>query len=87
MTSEPTTTEAPKATRLFRGRQCTIVKSVKNLATGAVYDLIEYTRQVTNRRDGSVSTEKLIRKMRRPGTGVAAPVKEVEVELIESPTT
>lgn len=82
--SEPTTTEAPKRTRLFRGKACTIIKSVKNLITGAEYDLVEYTRQVTNRKDGSVSTEKLTRKMRRPGTGTATPAKEIEIELHET---
>ena len=59
---------------------CNVVKSVRNVNTGAIYDLIEYTRQVTNRRDGSVSTETLTRKLRRPGTGTSELSQEVEIE-------
>ena len=45
-------TEPTQRTRLFRGRLCPVVRSVRNVNTGAIYDLISYTRQVTNRRDG-----------------------------------
>lgn len=69
-------------TRLFRGRLCPVVRSVRNVNTGAIYDLISYTRQVTNRRDGSVTTETLHRKLRRPGTGTSLLVKEVEIEAV-----
>ena len=75
--SKPTT---PTRTRLFRGKQCPVTRSVRNVLTGAVYDIIAYDRQVTNRRTGTVSTETLNRKLRRPGTGVTAFQKEVEVE-------
>ena len=68
-------------TRLFRGRLCKVIKSVRRVDTGAIYDLVEYERQVTNRRTGSVSTEKLTRKLRRPGTGVGPLAREVEVEV------
>ena len=69
-------------TRLFRGRLCPVVRSVRNVNTGAIFDLISYTRQVTNRRDGSVTTETLTRKLRRPGTGVSLLGKEVEIEAV-----
>ena len=77
---EPATSEPTKRQRLFRGRMCPVVKSVRNVNTGAVYDLVEYQRQVTNRRDGSISTQTLTRKLRRTGTGTANPAKEVEIE-------
>lgn len=77
---EPATSEPTKRQRLFRGRMCPVAKTVRNVNTGAVYDLIEYQRQVTNRRDNSVSTQTLTRKIRRPGTGTTEPSKEVEIE-------
>ena len=69
-------------TRLFRGRLCPVVRSLRNLNTVANYDLISYTRQGTNSRDGSVTTETLTRKLRRPGTGVSLLGKEVEIEAV-----
>ena len=74
---EPT---APR-TRLFRNRLCPVVKTVRNVVTGAVYDLVTYDRQVTNRRDGTVTTETLTRRLRRPGTGLQPMAREVEVEV------
>lgn len=67
-------------TRHFRGRACPVRKTTKNIVTGAIYDHVDYTRTVINRRDGSTSTETLTRKLRRPGTGVAVMGKEVEIE-------
>ena len=80
--NNPTTKPTPEAKRqrLFRGRMCNVVRSVRNISTGAIYDLVEYTRQVTNRRTGEVTMETLTRKLRRPGTGTSALIKEVEVE-------
>ncbi len=79
----PATTETPlkpKAERRYRGKMCEIVRTTVNRATGAVYDLIMSPRQVTNRRDNSVSTVFLGLKLRRPGTGTKAPGKEDEIE-------
>ncbi len=63
----------------FRGKMCKVSRVTKNVLTGAVYDHVEYQRQVTNRRDMTVSTVTLTRKVRRPGTGGPA-AKEVEIE-------
>ncbi len=65
----------------FRGVMCEVSRVTKNVQTGAVYDHVEYQRQVTNRRDNSVSSVTLTRKIRRPGTGgVGREVKEIEIE-------
>jgi hypothetical protein len=69
-----------KRTRRFRGQERDIVRTTKNVITGAVYDLIEYPRTVTSKRDGSTTTVYLNRKLRRPGTGLPVAVKEIEVE-------
>ena len=81
--SEPTKARertAPTRTRLFRGKLCPVTRSVRNVLTGAIYDLVSYERQVTHRKTGEVTTETLTRKMRRPGTGLSALQKEVEIE-------
>ncbi len=74
-------TDTPRPQRRFRNRMCDVIRTTQNIQTGAIYDHIEYTRQVTNRLNDTVSTETLIRKLRRPGTGVAAVAKEVEIEV------
>ena len=71
-------TSAPR-TRLFRNIQCPIIKTTKNLANGAIYDLVQYERKVTNAKDGTTVVVKLARKLRRPGTGSTSVVTEVEV--------
>jgi len=77
-------TDAPKAkakrTRGFRGQACEILKTTKDTVTGAVYDLINYKRRVTNRHTGEVKDVYVGRKLRRPGTGVVVPPREVEIE-------
>ena len=77
--SEPAT-----RTRLFRGRQCRVVKTVRNTLTGVEYDLVETKRMVTNRRDNSSQEVTLTRKLRRPGTGAAFESKEIEIEVASS---
>jgi len=72
---------ATPRTRLFRNLQCPIIKTTKNLANGAIYDLVEYTRKVTNAKDGTTTIVKLARKLRRPGTGSSTVVTEVEVVI------
>jgi hypothetical protein len=67
----------PKRTRVFRGQECEVVSTTRNTRTGAIYDLIEVPRNVTNRRSGDVDVVKIGRKMRRPGTGVEPTVDEV----------
>jgi hypothetical protein len=67
-------------TRRFRGQDCPITRTTKDPRTGAIYDLIQVKRSVTNRRDGSVSTEFVGHKMRRPGTGVADVTEEIVIE-------
>jgi hypothetical protein len=69
-----------KRTRVFRGQECEILKTTKNVRTGAIYDLIHYKRKVTNRHTGEVSEVFVGRKLRRPGTGVVAAPREVEIE-------
>ena len=56
-------------TRKYRGQDCEILKTTRDRKTGTVYDLIEYTRKVTNRRDGSAELVKLGLKLRRLDTG------------------
>ena len=74
-------TEAePTRTRLFRGRQCPIQRTTKNVATGVEYDHVEYKRMVTNRIDNSSQEVTLTRKLRRAGTGAGFAGMEVEVE-------
>jgi hypothetical protein len=69
-----------KRTRVFRGQTCEILKTTKNTQTGAIYDLLAYRRTVTNRHTGEVQEVIVGRKLRRPGTGVVALPKEVELE-------
>jgi hypothetical protein len=73
--------EKPKAkrTRVYRGQECEVIRVTKNTRTGAIYDLIEVTRSVTNRRSGNVDIVKLGKKLRRPGTGVEPVVDEIEI--------
>jgi hypothetical protein len=76
-------TDAPKKakrTRVHRGQECEIVKTTKDTRTGAIYDLILYKRNVTNRRSGAVDEVFVGKKLRRPGTGVVALPTEVEIE-------
>ena len=68
------------ATRKHRGQTCPVVKVTKNTRTGAIYDLIEYTRSVTNRKTGEVKQIVVGKKLRRPGTGMAELPREVEVQ-------
>ena len=75
-----TADEPTQRTRLFRGRQCPIVKTVRNTTTGVIYDMVSYKRQVTNRRDNSSQEVTLTRRLRRAGTGAAFADKEVEIE-------
>ena len=72
-------TETPVRTRSYRGQKCKILKTTRDRATGTVYDVIEYTRKITNRRDGSQEEVKLGLKLRRIDTGNDAPSKEEEI--------
>jgi hypothetical protein len=69
-----------KRTRVFRGQACEILKTTKNIHTGAVYDLVAYVRTVTNRHTGEVKEVIVGRKLRRAGTGVVALEKELVLE-------
>jgi hypothetical protein len=69
-----------KRTRLFRGQDCEIIKTTKNTSTGAVYDLILYKRNVTNRRTGEAKDVFVGHKLRREGTGVVSANREIEIE-------
>lgn len=71
---------APVRTRAHRGQACPILKTTQDTRTGAIYDLIEYTRSVTNRRTGEVQKQTVGKKLRRPGTGVAAVDREIVIE-------
>lgn len=72
-------TETPERTRLYRGQKCKILKTSRDRATGTVYDVIEYTRKITNRRDGSQEEVKLGLKLRRTDTGNEVLSKEEEI--------
>lgn len=77
--------DKPKAYRLYRGRQCEIIRTTKNSLTNAIYDLILSPRTVTDRKTGIAQQVFLGIKMRRPGTGDSPPPVEVEIETeIES---
>jgi hypothetical protein len=81
--AEAATDVAPpkaKRTRVYRGQECEVIKVTKNTRTGAIYDLIEVTRNVTNRRSGDVVIVKLGKKLRRPGTGVEPVTDEIVIE-------
>ncbi len=61
--------EVKPGTRTYRGQVCKILKTVRSRKTGTVYDVIEYTRSITNRRDGKQEFVKLGLKLRRIDTG------------------
>lgn len=71
--------EAPFGYRKYRGQKCVILKVTRNRRSGTVYDLIEYTRTVTNKRDGKAEKVKLGLKLRRIDTGNEELSKEEEV--------
>ena len=71
----------PVRTRRYRGQDCEILKTTRDRKTGTVYDLIEYTRKVTNHRDGSSESVKIGLKLRRLETGNEQ--QPVEEEVIE----
>jgi hypothetical protein len=73
--------DKPERTRVHRGQKCPILKTTKDTRTGAIYDLIEITRSVTNRRTGDVSKQTVGKKLRRPGTGVMGEPREIEIEV------
>jgi hypothetical protein len=77
--AEETAPAKAKRTRVYRGQECEVIKVTKNTRTGAIYDLIEISRNVTNRRSGQVEIVKLGKKLRRPGTGVEPIVDEIEI--------
>ena len=79
-TETQSVSDKPVRTRVHRGQKCPILKTTKDTRTGAIYDLIEYTRSVTNRRTGDVSKHTVGKKLRRPGTGVVAGTHEIEIE-------
>jgi hypothetical protein len=80
--AKPEQPEAAKKTktRRFRGQDCPITRTTKDPRTGAIYDLVQVKRSVTNRRDASVSQEFVGHKLRRPGTGVADVTEEIVIE-------
>jgi hypothetical protein len=69
-----------KRTRKHRGQECEVVKVTKDRVTGAIYDLILYKRNVTNRRSGEVTVVSVGKKLRRPGTGQVDLPREEEIE-------
>jgi hypothetical protein len=80
--SDPAVSGTAKAARTikFRGRDFPVHKVTKNVTTGAIYDHFQVDRQVTNRKNGSVSIETVGHKKRRAGTGLIENfVKEVEI--------
>jgi len=74
----PKAADKPKVTRLYRGRQCEVIRTTKNTVTGAIYDLVLFPRSIRNKYDASSTDVYLGVKLRRPGTGVVA-AKEVEI--------
>jgi len=70
----------PGRTRSHRGQECPILKTTRDIRTGAIHDHILYTRSVINRRTGDQTAATVGKKLRRPGTGVAVVAREEVIE-------
>lgn len=72
--------DKPARTRVHRGQECPVIKTTRDTRTGAIYDLILYSRHVTNRQTGEVRVATVGKRLRRPNTGVVGFATEIEIE-------
>jgi hypothetical protein len=62
----------------FRGKPAKIVRTTRNLITGAIVDHIEYDVERRDKHTGRVESTTMGRSLRRPGTGNA---KQTDIEV------
>jgi len=67
-------------TRKFRGKMHPVVRVTQDTRTGAIYDHVQYTRTVIDRLSKEKTVATLIRKIRRPGTGIVGAQHEIELK-------